>query len=395
MKQIKQGLTIHLYVWEAVLANLRWAIMGRNYREAIFWAIELYESNMLDTEFLLEVWIQQTGFTKHGISILKDILAMKELERGEFIYSIYKWCHLEIMDTTCFQLLIRGSLTPYNWTIQFPHLVEFKDIEHAVYNCLTRKKLSEAWIIARALDSDAVWLIIDRFSEKAELISLIKSLEVSDYLKRVACFVLITLSNEAIHAALSEPEMRDFPDELIDLIDELDNEESIKKRRRFKIRPEALTYICARSCMPVSDSNMDEIQDNLEQNLHSSPCWQVILEDYQVQGQWKSESLREAFYNTYFPYIDDDIPDEWSLAEKEKSHGRGLGKTDETAIRQYINNIIRYKSIWLHDSYEPLTDTLPKSLDWDSVYSELQGPCLENLQSNLPFKPIIKRFEIS
>jgi hypothetical protein len=119
------------------------------------------------------------------------------------------------------------------------------------------------------------------------------------------------------------------------------------------------------------------------------------LEDYQDEGQWKSESLREAFYNTYFPYSVDDIPDEWSLAEKEKSHGRGLGKTNETAIRQYINNVIRHKSIWLHDSYEALTDTLPKSLDWDSVYSELLAPCLENLQSNLPFKPIIKRFEIS
>ena len=395
MKQIKQGLTIHLYVCEEVLANLRWAIMARNYREAIFWAIELYDSNMLDTEFLIEVWIQQTGFTKHGISVLKDILTMKDLERGPFIYSIYKWCHLEIMDTTCFQLLIRSSLTPHTWTIQFPHLIEFKEIEHAVYNCLTRKKLTEAWIIARALDSDTQWSIIDKFSEKAELIDLIKSLEVSDCLKRVTCFVLITLSNEAINAAVSDPEKRDFPDELIELIDELDNEESIKMRRQFKIRVEALTYICARSCMPVSDSNVCEIQDGLEQNLHSSPCWQVILEDYQDEGQWKSESLREAFYNTYFPYSVDDIPDEWSLAEKEKSHGRGLGKTNETAIRQYINNVIRHKSIWLHDSYEPLTDTLPKSLNWDSVYSELQGPCLENLQLNLPFKPIIKRFEIS
>ncbi len=368
--------------------------MARNYREAIFWAIELYDSNMLDTEFLIEVWIQQTGFTKHGISVLKDILTMKELERGPFIYSIYNWCRLEIMDTTCFQLLIRGSLTSYNWIIQFPHLIEFKDIQHAVYNCLTRRKLTEAWIIARALDSDVQWSVIDRFSEKAELIKLIKSLEVSDTLKRIASFVLITLSREAINATVSEPEKRDFPDELIEMIDELDNEESIRKRRQFKIRPEALTYICSRSCIPVSDSNVCEIQDGLEQNLHVSPCWQIILEDYQVEGQWKSEWLREAFYNTYFPYAIDDVPDEWPLAEKEKSHGRGLGKSIEAAIRQYINNVIRNKSIWLHDSYECLSDTLPKSLEWDSIYSELQGPCLENMQSNLPFKPIIKRFEI-
>ncbi len=42
-------------------------------------------------------------------------------------------------------------------------------------------------------------------------------------------------------------------------------------------------------------------------------------------GSWKhirkADEIREAFYDMYFP---DDIPDEWSAKDREKSHGYGL-----------------------------------------------------------------------
>jgi hypothetical protein len=36
------------------------------------------------------------------------------------------------------------------------------------------------------------------------------------------------------------------------------------------------------------------------------------------------DDVLEAFYSTYFP---DDIPDEWSLVDQQKSHGVGCAET--------------------------------------------------------------------
>ena len=368
--------------------------MIRNYTEAIFWALELYDSDMLDIKPLIEFWIQQTGFTTHSLSILVNLLNLNDLSRDQFIYMIYAWCRLET-DTTCFHLLIRGSLRPHIWSINFPHLIEFKDLSEAAYNCLTRRKLTEAWLIARGLSAEDQWTLIDRFTEKADAINLIKGLDVSDSLKRVACFTIASLPRVELDKCFFIPTLRDVPDELIELIDEWDNQESIRLRRYYKVRPEAIVYTCSRSSLPTSESNMSNIQEDFDAELEASPCWQAILEGYQDDGQWKSDRYKELFYETYFPYVTDDIPDEWSLKDKEKSHGRGLGKSDRVALRQYINHVIKHKSVWLYDSCEPLTDILPVSLDWDVVYSEMLEPCSSYLESQLPFKPIIKQFVIS
>ena len=398
MEQSKKALTIHLYLYEEVLASLRWSIMIRNYNEAIFWGLELYDSDMLDVKPLIEFWIQQTGFTLYSLSILASLLSLKDLSRSEFIYTIYTWCRLETMDPSCFHLLIRGSLTPHTWNIQFPHLTEFKDLSQATYNCLSRRKLTEAWLIARGLTAEEQWVLIDRFRGTADLnnlISLIKSIDVSDCLKRVACFVLVSLPRTELDKCFFIPGLKDVPDELIELIDEWDNEDSIKLRRQYKVRPEAIVYTCDRSSAPTSESNIADLQDGLEAQLQASPCWQTILEDYCDDGSWKSDRYKELFYEAYFPYATVDIPNEWSLQDKEKSHGHGLGKSDEAALRQYINHVIKHKSVWLYDPCKPLTDKLPASLDWDTVYLDLLGPCSSHLQSMLPFKPIIKSFMIN
>lgn len=388
------AMTIHLYLYEEVLASLRWSLMLRNYTEAIFWGLELYDSDMLDVKPLIEFWIQQTGFTTHSLSILASLLSLNDLSRAQFIYMIYAWCRLE-SDPTCFHLLIRGSLTSSTWNIQFPHLTEFKDLSQAAYNCLTRRKLTEAWLIARGVPAEDQWVLIDSFTDKISAINLIKGLDISDSLKRVACFVLASLPRTELDKCFLIPALRDVPDELIELIDEWDNQDSIKLRRHYKVRPEAILYTCSRSSAPTAECNIVDIQEGLESQLQASPCWQTILEDYQDGGKWKSDRYKELFYEAYFPYTSVDIPDEWSLADKEKSHGRGLGKSDQVALRQYINHVIKHKSVWLYDSLMPLTDKLPASLDWDAVYSDMLESCSSHLEQMLPFKPIIKSFIIS
>jgi hypothetical protein len=132
-------------------------------------------------------------------------------------------------------------------------------------------------------------------------------------------------------------------------MEEWDHETSMRKRRAMKPRVEALLYLTQRSKQtPYNTSELD-IQSGLEESLQKSDYWSCILETYMTNSRWKSDDHKESFYDTYFQ---DDIPDEWSLASREQSHGRGLGKTMEQARVRFIQHIIQdRKSTRLNSSH--------------------------------------------
>jgi len=53
-----------------------------------------------------------------------------------------------------------------------------------------------------------------------------------------------------------------------------------------------------------------------------TPFWLSVIETHKIHFshdiQCANEELLETFYSTYFP---DDIPDEWTTSERQKSHG--------------------------------------------------------------------------
>ena len=401
MKIPKEVLTLHLYIYEEVIAALQWAIITHNHTEAVFWGLELYDSGLMDDVFeaLIATWAQHMGFGKNCLAALYNMIQLKEcedLDRDMWIYSLYIWSNIRNMDTTAFQLLVRGSTIPETWNIQFAHKTEYMNLESALTDCLLRGKLTEAWLIGRAIPSDRQWSLLESLCQKkdrAEAFSAIKSLEMSDSIKRSVCFVLTTISDSTMSQSFTVPNMSELPEEISNSIDLWDSEESMRKRRTFKVRPEALID-CSRVTLPTDESNLLDIQLDLEANLMASPCWQVILEDYMDQdneGQWKSDIYREMFYGTYFPSSTDDIPDEWSLKDKGQSHGRGFGKTVNVAVRQYINNILRNKRcLGVYSPIQNVNDYMSQiiSLDWDSVYSDIHSGCKRHLESKLPLKPV-------
>jgi len=55
--------------------------------------------------------------------------------------------------------------------------------------------------------------------------------------------------------------------------------------------------------------------------LLSNPLWATLLEPYLTEdNEWTSDQDHEDFYTSYFG--EEDIPDEWSLEEQQKSHGK-------------------------------------------------------------------------
>jgi hypothetical protein len=68
-------------------------------------------------------------------------------------------------------------------------------------------------------------------------------------------------------------------------------------------------------------SSMQEIRDIYPALKEGTPFWKRITGAYDLAD----DSSRESFYDTWFP---NDIPDEWSAADQQKSHGRGCKKVD-------------------------------------------------------------------
>jgi hypothetical protein len=402
MKEPHKILTIHLYRKEEALAALRWAIICKNYTESIFWGLELFDSDLMSDaiDILEKTWVSQIGYCINGWTIISDIIRLKEADeysRDDFIHTLYSWSQVKTLDSTAFHLLIRGSTTSTEMIPQFQHSKEYMNITDSFIDCLKRGKLLEAWLFARALDTQEVWLILQTIfpGRNNELLNL-RALSVSERERLASAFVLVSINEETWITANAIFHQRPIPQELKEKLEVWDSETSLRKRREFKVRPEAITYICARSTMQTSESTESDICENLEATLRQSPYWQSVLEDYQIDGDWKTDRYKEMFYNTYFPYAEDDIPDEWSSTDRDKSHGRGHGKTKVVALRQYINAIFQNsQSLGIWKSIKSVCDNLPPSLDWDTIYSTMQPACSDSLTIEFPLISLMKRFVLT
>jgi hypothetical protein len=255
------------------------------------------------------------------------------------------------------------------WTPAFPHTTEYETVQKAVIDCLKRGKLQEAWLLGRALTEDEHWLLLEGIAtdlERCEELHALKELRECRQESLAAAYVLVSLdhitwmqSQEALDNTV--------PREVKAAIDDwatLDMSNSMRRRRVMKPRPEAL-LLTARGAQSPYESSEPQIQGGLLQALLTSEYWSAILEPYMVGGKWKTPRHKELFYDTHFPQ---DIPDEWSLADREKSHGRGLGKTKELARTRFIQLTLQYsKSLELWNSTFP--SSLDCSMDWDTLYS--------------------------
>ena len=330
MEHTKNTLTIHLYRVDEVLASIRWAILSRNHTEAIFWGLELYDSNMEAEaiQMLHTIWISRLGFGTGSWNCfiqLQELCKHKYIDRTKWCQLLMSWCRIQNHDTTAFYLLIRGASTPCQSRI----------VDTVLENTLRSGKVLDAWLITK--DQDVQWSIVSKLATektKKQAIQQLRKSKLSPIEQLAAAFVLVGLDQlkwSDSQVALSDT----IPSELTEAIELWDAEDSIRKRRVFKIRHEAMLYLSTRSSQPVEESNESEIQNDLEETLKSSSYWQGVLKPYMKGGNWKTDLLKEQFYETFFL---DDIPDEWSLNDREKSHGRGLGKTDAVALNQFLNH---------------------------------------------------------
>lgn len=101
-----------------------------------------------------------------------------------------------------------------------------------------------------------------------------------------------------------------------------------RKARIYEIPTEALTPTTTRGSLAVRYTNIGELRDPVPSLFEGCAWWRARLEEAGATQDeetgavvFQSDDALEAFYAAHFP---DDIPDEWSLEDQLKSHGRGL-----------------------------------------------------------------------
>lgn len=376
-----KGLSKHLYRIDEVLSSLRWSIITHNITETAFWTIELYQTGLIQEclELLETIWVYHIGFGSFFLlRLILHIYEEGDVSEDDLVAIACAFARRRICDSTAFHLLLRGlSLVK-----SFPHSKEYLTAQDAITECLTRGKLEEAWHLSKCLCEQDLWLMLETSisSERKEALQIIKGLRECRRESLALAFVLCNL-DEITWLTSQEPIENKIPSEVLCSMAEWNSETNIRKRRNLKPKIEALVYLTKRSEQSPYISSEPEIQGGLLESLLDSEYWQQILEGFMVQRKWKSERHKELFYETYFPQ---DIPDEWSLTDREKSHGRGLGKTLEQGRQRFIQLTLQYsKSLELWNS--TFSKELDCSMDWDILY-------LENVAFS-PMKPMKKTFE--
>jgi hypothetical protein len=393
MNQPKGALTIHLYRRDEALASLRWAIITHNYTETAFWGLELYDSNMEEDviEMLTTLWISQIGL---GSLAALESLSFYIEERLDWIHRLICWTRIKVHDTTAFYLLLRGTCEPLDWKPNFPHSKRYMNIESAFEDTLKRGKIVETWLLGRAMTPLDQWssleqILIDKGREK--ILHIITSSRLTDYQQRVVLLVYGHATPEVWAHANASLDMRPLPDELLESINQWDSENSLRRRRLLSPRPEAIHFITERSTMPTSESTDSEITEFLEQTLLASPYWSSVLKFYHTGHEWISDDKKEAFYDLYFQH---DIPDEWSLADREKSHGRGLGRSVELGQKRFLETIFQ-KSKILGIWVQPNTIQFNIQSNLDTFYETCYSKCIEFMVSHFPLEPVGRAFDLT
>jgi hypothetical protein len=104
-----------------------------------------------------------------------------------------------------------------------------------------------------------------------------------------------------------------------------------RRARAYAIPSDALHAGTTRGQMPFKYTNIGDVREPVELLSEGCRFWQETLEEHGIDVDvetgataFPNDDVLERFYERYFP---DDIPDEWSKRDQEKSHGRGCKET--------------------------------------------------------------------
>lgn len=329
-------LTRHLYKEDEVVAAMQWSILRGKCVEAAFWCQELLDSDMADALIgaMRHIWL--FGYGIGAIPWYKAFVAFAEaeaLDAEEALKLVVALCRIGIAGgrDTSFLAMVGSQAPPDRVGICItPKGLQGADAFFAA--AIHQGRAITAWrahttILEGTLGQVATW---KHGQIGTEVVGLIAR-EYPALAVAALCLERDTLEqrwNKELPGMLREVE---------EAVAEWEACIGRRSRRKFSIPHDCLYLITERGRSCVYKSTEPQLRGSLERpgKLWGSVFWDEVAEEV---GGWEAVrndyEVREAFYDEHFR---DDIPDEWSKADREKSHGIGaLQRDTECSVERFL-----------------------------------------------------------
>lgn len=414
-------LSRHFYNLDEVLYALSYSISSGKKEEAIFWCKELIDSGYIGEtiSMLFKTWLWNYGsFNISWLIEAYDKLCSNELNEDDILLATFQLVSIcpTKRDNSLWHILVLGTKFNENPPDRITNNITKKwssdnQIETFFVQSIYQGKSLNAWWASQMIDCNRVWELLEWFCENVYSENLEKYKKIiyslqnyenilgyksENYDAIIRCQAILSFCSKY---KINKEIVKMIPVEIADTIDIWNTVLGKKERRKYQIPKICLYGNVERGWMKWSQTSLNELYD-VEKGIIGCPFWDEILIEYAEvnlennEVVWKSDELKEKFYNNYFP---DDIPDEWNKQDKNKSHGDGvLGPTENVNILKYSRNNFSKKCrlIWdksrLSNSY--LKDIIIDDCELSNIINYYTHQYIDKINLNLlkPCKKILK-----
>jgi hypothetical protein len=346
------ALTQHFYTSDEVHAALQYASTRNDRIETVFWCHELLRSGYVGETIstLFEAWLWNKGPFCLAWLLDAHTLGSDEVSENSILLAAYQLSTVSYLrnDHSLWDILVLTAMDtpPDRVTPKTPELPSVDEKETFMMRALYQGKAYTAWWISRYLKSERVWELLRWYAVRYCAPSMCACLDIlepyeallgyrsDEYDVIIRCMAVISVCLSPSQQTTSFAALPASMDErILETIAEWDKECGRITHRRYTIPVRCLYGKTRRGTMKWTTTTVKYL-GQLEEGIKECPFWQEAMSEYvTTHGVWKSDDMREAFYDRHFP---DDIPDEWSKAEKNKSHGDGvLGPNEPITLAKW------------------------------------------------------------
>ena len=319
------ALTRNLYREDEVIAALQLSLIRGNAAEALDWAQEAADSDMDVKLFqtLLSVWLNYVGV--QNISWLGWLIAAIEASPTEHdIIALVTELARSPKDTSVFALQVLGmtqsTTTPdHVKRIVLPESVHCaNEHERAFVSAVLQRKAEFAWNLSAPLwetgRADELLCEIHTIPLLEKVSEVLEPIWSAEFLSPFRALAILVATSRTVCSTVAERAPLDQA-----LIAEWNRRAtlSMRKRRILAVPTDCLYWQTERGRMAPGLSTESDIMLDWRRSLSMSPFW--------------LDKLHYSQHDTYFP---DDIPDEWSSKDRQKSHG--FAAANENPFQKYL-----------------------------------------------------------
>jgi len=333
-------LTRHFYASEEVFTSLLYTTSKGIVKESIFWCHELihsgYTAEAIST--LFESWVWHYGVFSMGWFIRTwKRLGQLEISSDDLLEEVYQMCHLSIRDHSVWNLLTSQWFHPSEGydrvTFRSPSHFPSNDPKEIYFiRAIYQHKTKAAWWITQWISEDRYLVLLewyrdhvlkesqrDLLNEFFEAIQSYESLlgyshDGYHLVSRLLMLMSLCLTDSQRERSFQSLKGHVSMNSLHQWIAEWNGTIGRKAGRVYSIPYYGLYGTWGRGRMIQTKDTMGHLVD-IEKGVLSCPFWEEAL----TGKGWEE-------WEDYFP---DDLPDEWTRSEKEKSHGSGLLRANE------------------------------------------------------------------